>query len=170
MKCNEIQELLLTDFLDGELSNGRRAAVGQHLEGCLACREYAEEVRTAAVTPFVAAEEVSAPARVWQAISETIDAEERASLKVTLPDRLSDFFRTILAPFKIKGPALAFASTCVVAIAVFVAVSLPLRYDLSVGEIMDENMSFLSSLSTNGTAESEMSNDDFDTTIEYFFL
>jgi anti-sigma factor RsiW len=170
MKCKEIQELLLTDFLDGELPSARRAVVGQHLEGCLDCRAYAEEVRKTAVTPFTAAEEVSVPESVWQAISATIDAEERAPLREQLYDCIREFFGTILAPFKIKGPALAFASSCVVAIAVFVAVSLPLRYDLSVGEIMNENMSFLSSLGANGTTDGEMSSDDFDTTIEYFFL
>jgi anti-sigma factor RsiW len=170
MKCKEIQELLLTDFLDGELSSARRAAVDQHLEYCIDCRAYAEEVRKTAVMPFTEAEEVAAPAGVWQAISEAINEEERASLREMLRERLRDFLGTILAPFKMRGPALAFASTCVVVIAVFVAVSLPLRYDLSVGEIMNENMSFLSSLSANGTTDSEMTSDDLDTTIEYFFL
>ncbi len=170
MKCKEIQELLMTDFIDGELPSDRREAVDKHLGQCSECRLYAEEVRKAAVLPFVGVEDKAVPERVWDSILSAIDEGERASFKRPWFERIGDFLGTILAPFKIKGPALAFASTCIVVIMVLVAVNLPFQPDMGINEIMNENMGFLNSLGTKAATESDMASDNFDTAIEYFFL
>ncbi len=40
MKCREVQDLIVTDFLDGEASSEKKARVEEHLSGCVSCREY----------------------------------------------------------------------------------------------------------------------------------
>lgn len=45
MKCQEIQELILSDYLDGELDEEREKILFIHLEGCERCRRFLKDAQ-----------------------------------------------------------------------------------------------------------------------------
>ena len=45
MTCRRIQELLVTDYIDGQADAAARKAVDGHLEACPSCREFREAVQ-----------------------------------------------------------------------------------------------------------------------------
>ncbi len=73
MKCSQIREVLLTDFLDGRLTPEGEGEVNEHLLGCVVCRELlmsAQEIENDIKTaPMI--EQV--PVRVWLDISRKIE-------------------------------------------------------------------------------------------------
>ena len=52
MRCERIQELLLTDYTDTEASEALRGEVAEHLASCASCRAFARTVSEKAVMPF----------------------------------------------------------------------------------------------------------------------
>ena len=40
MKCKKIQEIILTDYLDGQLDEKQRSSLGRHLAECKSCKEF----------------------------------------------------------------------------------------------------------------------------------
>lgn len=45
MRCREVVELM-TDYIEGTLSDGDRARFEEHIAGCDGCRAYLEQLRT----------------------------------------------------------------------------------------------------------------------------
>ena len=52
MNCKLVQELVLTDYSDGQLSAARMRKVDNHLMHCLACRTLFEKVRKNVIDPL----------------------------------------------------------------------------------------------------------------------
>lgn len=75
MNCEQVKELLLTDHIDGELSSGAAEELGNHLEGCPACRAYQTSVREAALAPFARLTPRKPAPDLWQRILTAIRAE-----------------------------------------------------------------------------------------------
>lgn len=76
MKCEKIQEFILTDYLDGQLTEDQKNTIESHLAQCSRCREFAETARKVAVEPFAAAKPIAPPEHVWHKIKETIFDEQ----------------------------------------------------------------------------------------------
>ena len=77
MDCEKCQELL-SDFLEGTLKGGVRAALGAHLEGCGPCAEVRDELQKIVAAARESREQLYAPpdARaMWLRISNTIEGE-----------------------------------------------------------------------------------------------
>jgi predicted anti-sigma-YlaC factor YlaD len=74
MKCHKIQNILLTDYADGQIAEDLRRKVDGHLSRCKACREFYAAVMAAAVAPFENAPRQDAPPdmlkNIWGAIDE----------------------------------------------------------------------------------------------------
>lgn len=76
MKCEQFQELILTDYLDEQLTAGRKAAVEGHLSSCEDCRQLAEAARKLAVEPFRHAGKVTlSQEEVWRRVKDKILSE-----------------------------------------------------------------------------------------------
>lgn len=71
--CKVIQNLILTDYLDGEADAQLKARVDAHLASCQECRVFASfaEKRLAALFKQTIAEDV--PADLWPAIKQRIE-------------------------------------------------------------------------------------------------
>lgn len=80
MKCEKIRDLILTDFLDDQLSSGIKKKVESHLDQCVQCREFLHSLQEAAVLPFKQAQESLPPEFVWQRIKAGISG-------IPLPER-----------------------------------------------------------------------------------
>ena len=75
MKCEDVKELILTDYLDGQLGKEMKAQIEKHLTICKGCKEYEFLTRTAAVEPFDNLEKYSPPEATWNKIREQIEEE-----------------------------------------------------------------------------------------------
>jgi anti-sigma factor RsiW len=72
MRCEEVRELLLSDYIDGELDAAAAALVKEHVGACASCAALEARVRGQAVAPFRAAREAAPPKRVWKAVERRI--------------------------------------------------------------------------------------------------
>ena len=76
MKCEEIKNLIASDYIDGELDEVAREKVVRHLEICSECRQYEKTVRRVAVEPMRSVTTSSAPESIWHQIRREL-AQER---------------------------------------------------------------------------------------------
>jgi predicted anti-sigma-YlaC factor YlaD len=51
-KCDQIKDLILTDYIDGELGKDIAAGVEAHLLDCGDCRAFFKEVKNTTSLPF----------------------------------------------------------------------------------------------------------------------
>jgi predicted anti-sigma-YlaC factor YlaD len=75
MLCEKIQELLKTDYLDGEINQREEQEIKEHLAHCPQCRRLGEELLAQRLL-FQKAEQVEPPERVWQNIRDAIITQE----------------------------------------------------------------------------------------------
>lgn len=79
MECKKIQDWLITDHLDGELTSEENLEVRKHLEGCVTCREFLETVNGTAVAPFKGLSVLQPDPIVWEKVRNVIVTEEARS-------------------------------------------------------------------------------------------
>jgi anti-sigma factor RsiW len=84
MKCENVRDLLTTDYIDGELDEGARKEVVSHLESCARCRQFEEAVQRAAVAPFRGIQICSAPASLWHRVRRGIEQECEGGLRAAM--------------------------------------------------------------------------------------
>lgn len=119
MRCKKIQELLKSDYLDGETNPGERRDIAEHLEQCLECRSVEQELQ-AQRRFFQEAKRQQPPDHVWQNIRNAIveeSSDQDNQPRAGILERLREFFWPPRPIF-----ALASAITMVVFIAVLAGV------------------------------------------------
>jgi anti-sigma factor RsiW len=94
MKCKQIQELILTDYLDGQMNREQRGQLEAHLTGCSHCKEFEAMARRTVIEPFKEAERFEPPDAVWHQIKEQIEQREQGNTNpfVDLIVRIKSFF------------------------------------------------------------------------------
>jgi len=115
MRCRKIQELLKTDYLDGQVNPRQGQDIKEHLAKCRQCRRLEGELLAQRML-FQGAKRKQVPERVWQNIRDTIITErltQEHSLSGNILQRLRE---SILAP----RPVFALAGALTVAIFVLV--------------------------------------------------
>lgn len=78
-KCDQVKDLILTDFIDGQLDKDAAASVENHLLDCGHCRLFFKEVRNNAAMPFKQAMHQPVPEGLWDAIKQNIEDESQRS-------------------------------------------------------------------------------------------
>ncbi|MDP8264067.1 MAG: zf-HC2 domain-containing protein [Candidatus Aceula lacicola] len=114
MNCKDIRELLLTDYVDGEINESARKAIDDHLVSCQSCKEFALAAKQAAFDPFSDAERFSPPESVWHSIKERI-------VEVSKEDSISEnilSLEKIKKVFVLPRPAIALVSILIVVLSV----------------------------------------------------
>lgn len=155
MTCERVQELLLTDYIDGQLSAEVLREVEEHLDACERCRNFRDDVRRRITAPLKSFEKQSPPEGVWLNIKSAIFEEEQ--LKEHRFDWLRERLSTLIKPVPVFAIATA---TAVVLVALFVAAPWNARYQAP------ERASMLSATGGAGLGE----NSNFGTAIERYFL
>jgi anti-sigma factor RsiW len=114
MTCHEIQNMMLTDNLDGEASADVNRSVEQHLAGCQTCRELLSVARKleADLRPSPA---VQPPAYLWDQIREKVEAEP-----FSLRDGILVWWQDVLAGFRPAFVRGSLAAAMLVLLVVFV--------------------------------------------------
>ena len=108
MRCRKIQELLKTDYLDGEVSQKEEQDIREHLARCPKCRQLEEELQSQRAL-FQKAKQQRVPEHVWHNIRDAIIREEEESLSAGAFERLRNY---LFAP----KPVFVLATTLAVAI------------------------------------------------------
>lgn len=106
MDCKKMEEVILTDYIDGKLEGTALRQAEEHIASCDRCRGLVQEFRAVAASLRNAPRE-EPPDRVWEKI--------RAA--ITVPERKPAW--TIFTP---RRPAFAFAALAVALIAIFIAI------------------------------------------------
>jgi len=105
MKCDRAQDLILTDYLDGQLNEETKRELEMHLSQCAGCREFLLSARAAVVTPFEGAARQKTPDSVWQDIEQHLEKTSTTDW----PERLKDFIGGLKNAFDVPRPVLAVA-------------------------------------------------------------
>ncbi len=74
--CKDIQELILTNYLDGEIDQELKIRIDRHLDECAECRKFAAEAKETLIVPFQQAPAEKVPAHLWTAIKDKIENVE----------------------------------------------------------------------------------------------
>ena len=77
--CRQIQDTLLTEYIDNQTSAANRADINQHLACCAACRVLLKSVQQNETT-LRAASAVTPPEELWTNIRARIEASSEPSL------------------------------------------------------------------------------------------
>ena len=143
MKCKEIQQWLMTDYLDGELETSKSAEVENHLRDCAHCKVVLKTVQQTAQVPFKGAQPLQPGPNVWQEIQDKIQAEqERVGWLEQLKSRLVPMLRVPKPVYRV-----AFALCLIVAVVTIVRWPFGHGVDPAYAYI-EEQMVFLDDLQT----------------------
>ena len=106
MSCEKYRELILTDYIDGEIQDDvKKELVEEHLNHCPECYTLYEEVKQSFVNPLQHISRTEPGEHVWQNIKEAIDDQPVTQERPGLWERLGWLW---------PRPVLAFATICVV--------------------------------------------------------
>lgn len=161
MKCDKIQELLKTNYLDGRLNSRQKEDIKQHLEICPQCHKLEKELQSQrALFKNIGKQEV--PERVWHNIRETILAENlNPELVVT-----NGIFQRLRELIFIPRPVFALASAFAAVIFILVFTGISIHHQQSFIELNNEEIISDYSL-TNGISNTGY---DLGINIEQYFL
>lgn len=153
MDCKKIEEIILTDYMDGRLDSRELKAVEAHLASCGRCRELASEAAGIGKELRLAEELTPSPA-VWQRIRAAISGEPARAMPA------QNFFQSLRLSFARLRPAIVVAS----AVAVILAVLITARLMPPGGSLGQEEIMSLVSIEENGAGY------DLGTPVESYFL
>jgi len=107
MHCKRVQEFILTDYIDGQMNEGDKSLIDQHLGHCLACKAYLMDVKNQAVSPFVNATKEVPVGALWARIKQSIEEDQEELLQKSLQLGFSERLRMLV---HIPRPAFAVAT------------------------------------------------------------
>ncbi len=120
MNCKKIQELILTDYLDGQMNDNQKMRIKIHFIRCNQCNEFFEAARKVVAEPFVNAERLDPPEFIWSRIKEGIIAEHQRKTGL-----IANFLRKLKPIHYIPKPAFSIAT--VIALILIIGVMTKLR-------------------------------------------
>jgi anti-sigma factor RsiW len=161
MRCKQIQELLKSDYLDGEAIDKEQQLVKEHLAQCGECRRLEQELQAQRMV-FRDVKPKKAPESIWQNIRENILEEQNNQEASVNPGILERLRELLFAPRPVFALATAFA--VLLFIAVFTGVMIQRNRSLG-KENFPESIANYS-----GNGESSDLLYDLGTDIEKYFL
>lgn len=76
MNCKKIQELILTDYVDGEMDEGEKEVVLRHSANCVDCQNFMVTAKEMIHEPFRNVESINPDALLWYKIKQGIETEK----------------------------------------------------------------------------------------------
>jgi len=168
MKCKNIQDLILTDYLDNEMDLQNKKKIEAHLSECQECLQYASFVQKNTVEPFNEAQRHYPPQSVWQNIKKAIEEGQKENeFVLTEPQnywkKMRNFFPLPQQIFALGG-----------VLAVLVMVVLINNYAVKKGAMVQRDeqnqVEYLASLAGDFSEVSLDEKGDYGTVLEQYFL
>jgi anti-sigma factor RsiW len=165
MNCEKIKELILTDYIDNEISGEKKVRLNIHLAHCLECREFFEMVKNTIVEPFASAKKIDPPGFIWYRVKEAIIAKQQERLGF-----VASIFKKLRSVFYIPKPALAMST--IMALLFIVALMVNLKFSNKQAlETNREDQAEYSTFSIETPVNAVLNNDGgFGTLVEKYFL
>lgn len=160
MNCERIQELILTDYLDGVLENNVRKELETHLANCPQCLDFAKVARKTAFESFEGASKAVPPVHVWASIEERLQ-ENYAPSHTEAPSWLEN----LKSLFSLPRPALALAAVLVL----FIIAGTIDQIKPRTQALSQSSVEYIVSL-VDSAADDQAHDDDFGTNVEQVFL
>ena len=159
MNCKRMENLILTDYIDGNLKARALEELGLHLRSCPSCNALAKELRAAGKL-FRAAGQEAAPKEVWHKILAEIYT---APAKSRFPEAILMYVRYYLSHLK---PAVVIASAAVLLLFALATIRLMPHKDYLETTIAKNDILAMSYIND----EEDGSEYDLGTPAEMFFL
>ena len=163
MNCKRIRELVMTDYIDGEMNAELKKEIEKHLDTCNQCRQFERALQEMAVEPFEKAREVRPPESVWRSIKETIEEKPSEGLFVGLRN-ISDII------FGLRKPVVVAAIIAAIVVITTIFIKLPLNNQQVINGYLEEQIEFMSYLDADEANYSNGGQLDLGTAIEEYFL
>ena len=162
MLCRKIQELLKTDYLDGQVNEKQKQEIREHLLLCPKCRQLEQELQSQRLL-FQKAKQHDVPERVWHNIRNAIITEGLSEEKSSSEGFFTRLRNYLFAP----KPAFVLATTLMVAIffAFLAGVFIQKKQSLSKAYIPEGDIGVYTLSSVSDTSLYELGTD-----IEEYFL
>jgi anti-sigma factor RsiW len=165
MTCEKIKELILTDYIDNQMSDEDKIRIDIHLANCRKCKELLETVKNTAVKPFANAKKMEPPEFIWQRVKEAILAQQQER-----PNFATSILEKLKSVLYIPKPV--FAVSTIMALVLIVAVTITLRFSNKQAlEASREEQAEYSAYSTEAPVGAFLNNEGgFGTLVEQYFL
>ncbi|MBF0593588.1 MAG: zf-HC2 domain-containing protein [Candidatus Omnitrophica bacterium] len=161
MKCERVQDIILTDYVDGFLTVPAKAALDAHVAGCSRCREFLAASRKALVEPFQNLPRETMPLSVMNAVMDQIKEKEQEGVWGWLSG-LSEGFSQAFSPSFAMARIVASVMVCFLVAGVVFGVN-------KSQQVQTERVSFLAQVAeVAGDKSREMTG--YGTTIETYFF
>ena len=159
-KCDHFKDLILTDYIDGELDKNSAGSLESHLLDCSDCRVFLKEVKDNAALPFQQVLHQPIPAQLWDTIKQNIEHENQA--RSPLADLIAQLKGWVVAPRMV--PVLASL------ILMFLAGSVTLK-TIQIQQAREKDQGeYLVALLSLRDPSVPSENNDWGTPIEHYFL
>ncbi len=158
--CKTIQELILTDYLDGQIDSSTKISIENHFLSCSSCKDFAKEAKEHLVKPFQQALIKEVPSSIWIGIRGEIDNQQYAKSGVI--DRVKEWLNTLTLPKLVPS---------LVSFVMIVFVSSTVYFNQQIKQSKDqETGAYVAYVLTSESGINPMESADFDTPIEKYFL
>ena len=107
MNCKSVQELIITDYIDGQMGDKQKDLIDQHLVHCYECKEYLSSIKREAVNPFVNAYKEVPDGALWGRIKQIVADDQQQQLEKSLEP---DFWERLRGAVHFPRPAFALAT------------------------------------------------------------
>lgn len=159
-KCDAFKDMILTDYIDGELDKNAVASLEGHLLNCAECRVFLKEVKNIAALPFQQAQPKPVPAELWDTIKHNIEHE------APVANPMEEFLEKLKGLLSLPRMVPVFASFALM----FLAGSATLNtIHLQQAKAQDQG-EYLVSLLTPTSSSETSDNNEPGTPIEHYFL
>ncbi len=160
MQCEQCQQFILTDYLDGETNDTQNREIEEHLSCCTQCKEFAQNAKKITVEPFENMERLQPSPQVWANIQEKINQPQEQ------PDVLAGFLDKVKE--LLSAPRSAFALATALAVILMIVTLVPNKGNQSNVARIDpvEQIEYMASLEIYEPDE----NGYYETDIEEYFL
>lgn len=79
MKCNKYRDIIITDYVDGELDERKKQEIDRHLQDCAACRAFTAAVSAVTIEPLRKTSPEEPPAFLWTRIQSRLEQDHTRS-------------------------------------------------------------------------------------------
>lgn len=163
MNCKQIQELILTDYVDGQLTKELASQIETHIASCGNCKQFLQNVASITVEPLKNIETLQPPEEIWSYVKTHTLQNKKDGMHLKIFNGLLDIFHMPQMPKVAFAAALA---GVILVVSVFFFQTPPASQN-GISEYLEEQAEYLIYLSDGDSQDDlDVYDTDFNTVIE----